>query len=77
VNDPADDAGGFQLAQLLREHLLRDARDRSFQVREAQDLAPEEMKQDLELPAPLEDLDDVLDASSGGGRRQGSAITSR
>ena len=77
MNNPADDAGDLELSKLLREHLLRYPWDRALPVRETQDVAPEEMEQDLELPASVENLDDVLDASSGCRRRQRSAITSR
>src|SRR3981081_45481 len=49
-----DDAIGFHAAKLLAEHLLRNIGNGSLQVRKAQHLATEEMKQDDELPASFE-----------------------
>ena len=67
VHDSRDDAVPLQLTKLLRQHLLRDARDRALQIREAKGLAAEEMKEDHELPAALQHSDRVL--NSGGRRR--------
>ena len=63
VNGSFDDPIGFQLAKLLREHLLRNLRNRAFQVGESQHLAAEQMEQDEHLPAAVEQLEGVLDAS--------------
>jgi hypothetical protein len=43
------------------EHLLRDRGSRSLQVREAEHLAADEMKENRQLPAPLENLKSLLD----------------
>jgi len=62
VNDSPHDPIGFQLAELLREHLLRDPRYRALQVGEAQNLAAEQMEQDQQLPPPFDELERLLDA---------------
>jgi hypothetical protein len=51
---------------LLDEHLLGNRRDRTFQVRKAQDLAAKQVKQDDQLPAAFEDFECVLNALGGG-----------
>ena len=48
-----NDAVPLKLPKLLGQHLLRDARNRALEVREAQRLAAEEMKEDDELPATI------------------------
>lgn len=63
-----DDSIGFQLAKLLREHLLRDRRNCALQIRESQDLAAEEMKQDQQLPAAFEITEGLLDTLRSGNR---------
>jgi hypothetical protein len=77
VDDASDDSIGFHLAKLLDEHLLGNCRDRPFQIREAQHLAAEEVKQDHQLPAPLQNLERILDASGRRTRRQIRLLTSR
>ena len=69
MDDSSDDPIGFHLAKLLDEHFLRNRWDRPLEVREAQDLAAEEMKQDHELPASLQNLEGILDTSGGRSRR--------
>ena len=69
VDDSPDDSIDFQLAKLLREHLLGNRRNRAFQLGESQHLAAEEMKQDQQLPAALDELEGVLDAVRGRDRR--------
>src|SRR6267142_2770610 len=61
VNDAAHDAIAFHLAQLLSEHLLRDARNCPLQLREALHLPTEQSEEDLELPSTLEEPQRVLD----------------
>ena len=68
VNDSPHDPIGFQLAELLREHLLRDPRYRALQVGEAQNLAAEQMEQDQQLPPAFDELERLLDAVRGGKR---------
>jgi len=68
VDDASDDSVGFHLPKLLNEHLLGNGRDRPSQVREAQHLAAEEMKQDDQLPPPLKNLKGVLNASGSRSR---------
>ena len=65
---PLDDSIGFQLAKLLREHFLRDRRNRTLQIRESQNLAAEEMKQDQQLPTAFEKTERLLDTLRGGNR---------
>jgi len=77
MDDPADDAVGFHLAKLLDEHLLGNGGNRSTELREAQHVATEEMKQDHQLPAALENLESVFNATRGGSRRQLIALTFR
>jgi hypothetical protein len=62
VDDAPNDSIDLQLAELLREHFLGNRRHRAFQLGESQDLAAEEMKQDQQLPATLDELEGVLDA---------------
>jgi len=62
VDDSSHDSVGFQLAELLHEHLLRDRRYRTLQVGEAQNLAAEQMEQDQQLPPALDELERLLDA---------------
>ena len=57
MQDALDYAIGLHPAKLLDEHLLGNRRDRTFQVRKAQDLAAKQVKQDDQLPAAFEDLD--------------------
>jgi hypothetical protein len=66
VEDALDDAIGLHPAKLLDEHLLGNRRDRTFQVRKAQDLAAKQVKQDDQLPAAFEDFECVLNALGGG-----------
>ena len=49
-----DDAVRLHTTKLLAEHLLRDVRNDALQIGEAQDLAPEKVKQDNQLPSPFE-----------------------
>jgi hypothetical protein len=67
VHSARDDAVALQLPKLLRQHLLRDARNRALEVGEAQRLAAEEMEEDDELPATIQPSDGLLDP--GGSRR--------
>lgn len=75
MDSPLDDSIGFQLAKLLREHLLRDRRNRAFQVGESQDPAAEEMKQDQQLPAAFEKTEGLLDTLRSGNRCVFRALT--
>jgi hypothetical protein len=77
VDDAPDDAVELHLPELLNEHLLRDRRDRPFQVREAQHLASEEMEQDQQLPAALQNFEGILDASGPSSRRRILTLTFR
>jgi hypothetical protein len=53
VNYAADHLVGFELAQLLGQHLLRDLRNGAFEIRETQNLAAKKMKEDHQLPAAI------------------------
>src|SRR5256885_540118 len=75
VDRPLDDAIVLQLAQLLREHLLRDFRDCALQVGEAQYPATEQVKQDQQLPAAFEEFEGVFYTLRSGNRRQISTLT--
>jgi hypothetical protein len=77
VDDPMNDSIGFQLAKLLHEHLLRDRRNRAFQVRKTQDFAAKKMEQDQQLPAALDKAESLLYALRGGNRRVVGALTFR
>lgn len=74
---PLDDSIGFQLPKLLREHFLRDRRNRAFQIRESQNLAAEEMEQDQQLPAAFEKSESLLDTLRGGNSCVLKALTFR
>ena len=64
TDDSSNDAIDLHLAKLLDEHFLRDRGNRPLQLREAEQLAAEEMKQDQQLPATLQDPEGVLDTLS-------------
>jgi len=64
MDDSSNDAIDLHLAKLLDEHLLGDRRNRPLQLREAKHLAAEEMKQDQQFPATLQDPEGVLDTLS-------------
>lgn len=74
---PLDNSIGLQLAKLLREHLLRDRGNRALQVRESQNLAAKEMKQDQQLPAAFEKTEGLLDPLRSGNRCVFRALTFR
>jgi hypothetical protein len=69
VDDSPHDAVGLQLAKLLREHLLGDRRNRTLEVREAQDLAAQQ------LPAAFDEFEGLLYALRSGDLRVLSALT--
>jgi len=71
MNNPPHHAVALQLPELLREHLLRDVGNRAFEVRESEDVAAEEMKEDHQFPASSEARDGLLD---GDRRRLGCAL---
>src|SRR3546814_17518556 len=54
MDDPAHDTVFLHLAQLLDQHLLRDGGNRAFKIGEAQHLAAEQVKQDHQFPASLQ-----------------------
>jgi hypothetical protein len=56
----------FHLAKLLDQHLLGNRRSSSLRLREAQDLAAEEMEQDEELSSSFEHFERLLHILSGG-----------
>ena len=66
MHDTADNAVGLHLPELLDQHLLRDRRDRPFEIGEAQHLAAEQVKQDHQFPAPFEDAQHILNAACRG-----------
>ena len=69
MDDSSDDPIGFHLAKLLDEHFLRNRGNRLFQLREAEHVAAEEMKQDQQFPASPQNLEGILDTPSGRSRR--------
>jgi len=77
MHDSSDNTIGLHVAKLLDEHLLRNRGNRAFQIREAEHIAAEEMKQDQQLPAPFQDLEGVLDTLSGSRRGQWTDLTFR
>ena len=52
MHSARNDAVPLKLPKLLGQHLLRDARNRALEVREAQRLAAKEMEQDLPTESP-------------------------
>ena len=75
MDDATDDPIGFHLAQLLDQHLLRNRRDRTFQVREAEHVAAEEMKQNHQLPTTLQNFEGIFNTLRRRARSQISALT--
>jgi hypothetical protein len=59
----------FHLAKLLDQHFLGNRRSSSLRLREAQDLAAEEMEQDEELSSSFEHFERLLHILSGGEER--------
>jgi hypothetical protein len=55
MHEAMHNAVALHLAQLLNQHLLRDCRNRTAQLRKAPYLAAEQVKQNHELPTALED----------------------
>ena len=77
MNEPPDDSVAFHLAKLLDEHLLRNGGYCASQIGKAENLAAEQMKQNHQFPAPLENLQRVFDASGGRRRREIGVLTFR
>ena len=77
MDDPEHDAIPFQLPQLLDQHLLRDRRDGAFELREAQDIAIEQMKQNDELPPAFENSEHLFHAFRRRGGRVPPILTLR
>src|SRR5258706_7467276 len=64
--DRADnDAVMLQAAELLDEHLLRDADDPALQLREAHRTVAEEMEENDHLPSALQNLQRLFDDARG------------
>jgi hypothetical protein len=53
---PTNHAVGFHLPQLLDEHFLRNSWDSPLQLREAQHCSTEQVKENDQLPAALQNL---------------------
>ena len=60
INEGPHDAVSLHLAQLLNQHLFDDGGYRAAQLRESSDLATEQVDQDDELPAALEESQDEM-----------------
>jgi hypothetical protein len=75
VDDPANDPVRFHLAKLLDQHLLRNCRDRTFQVREAQQRSSEQVEQDDQFPPTFKEPERLLDATRGRDRRMIDNLT--
>jgi len=73
---PLHDAVGLQLTKLLREHLLGNCRNRAIQVGKAQSFAAEQMEEDQQLPAALDEPECLLDALGNGYWRVLRTLTS-
>ena len=65
IDSPPNDAVRLHLTKLLDEHFLRNSRYGPFEIREAQYFSTEEMKEDDQFPATLQDFERVLYALSG------------
>lgn len=77
MDDAADDSIPFHLPKLLDQHLLGNAGNGAFKVREAHDPAAEEMEQDHQLPSPLKQFQSLLNAFRGRFPRMGMWLTFR
>lgn len=77
MNEALDDSVLLELSKLLDQHLLRDGRDGAFEVGETEGLPAEQVKEDHQIPAALEDLGGVLDAAGGRRRRVMVMLTQR
>jgi hypothetical protein len=61
MHEPPHDAVSFHLPQLLNEHLLGDGGNGAPQFREAPHLTAEQVKQNHQLPAALQDPQHFFD----------------
>jgi len=77
MDDSSNDPIALHLAKLLDEHLLRDRGNRTLQLREAEDLAAEEVKQDQQLPATLQEPEGILDTLRRRGWSETLSLTLR
>ncbi len=59
MHDPANNAVALQLPQLLDQHLLGNRGDGSLELREAHQLAVEQLEKDDKLPAPFEHFESL------------------
>ncbi len=75
MNDAANDAVLFHLSELLDEHLLRNSRNGSLKLRKPQHGSPEEMKQDYQLPAALENSEGAFHTFGPVSRRLKDILT--
>jgi hypothetical protein len=66
VDEPVHDSVALHLSQLLNQHLFRHCGNRTAQVGEPPHASAEQMKQNDQLPAALEDAQHVFDALSRG-----------
>jgi hypothetical protein len=77
VDDPPDNVVSLQLPELLYQHLLRDRRDGALKIGEAKHLPAEQVEENHKLPATLQELERLLNASRGGGWRVFVLLTRR
>jgi len=66
INSSHNDTVRLKPTELLSKHLLRDGWNRPLQVGEAHHLAPEQMKQDDELPSSFKETESSFNVCSGG-----------
>lgn len=75
VDNAPHDAVTLHLPELLDQHLLRHTRYRPLKIREPQDIAAEQVKQDHQLPPAFEQLQRGLDAFGRALPRVGPGLT--
>ena len=77
VNNPPHNSVFLHLTKLLDQHLLRDRRNRPFELGKPQHLSTEEMKENDELPSAFEKLERLPYSRSSGHRRISVILTWR
>ena len=75
VDDTTDDAIALQLPQLLDQHFLRDRGDGPLKIGEAKHLDAEQVEENDELPAALQELERLLNAGRSSGGRMFAPLT--
>jgi len=77
MHDPANNTIALQLPQLLDQHLLGNRRDGPLKLREAHELAAEQLEKNDKLPAPFEHFKCLFNALGRGRWRVAAILTIR